>query len=106
MLAWLNLHNVYVEARDKNLACLNTVFGFSAFWDVAAKQNLFPLKESVYVIKYTVTYQRQMKQGDLYTYVECHILELMVLELGGIFVSSFVLVGYWYQKLECTGFGG
>lgn len=53
MLAWLNIHSMYVETRDKNLACLYNIFSFSVFWEAAAKQNLFPLKESVYIIKYT-----------------------------------------------------
>lgn len=53
MLAWLNLHTVYMEARDeKKFAYLYNVFSFSAFWDTAAKQNLFPL-ESVDAMKYT-----------------------------------------------------
>lgn len=92
MLAWLNLHSVYVDARDDYLACLYSVFSFSAFWDTSAMQNVFPLMEPVYVIKYPHLSETEETVISLYRW---EMPDLGINSVGTKEAFSFPILFWW-----------
>lgn len=102
MLAWLNLHILYVESKEKNTMC--SVF---QHFEMQQQSKIYFFQRSLYMLSSSLTYQRQQKRWYLYTDVEYQILESMVLSLRTHFSFQLCFGGeivagarmYWHWRL-------